>query len=97
MIQGLRNKYFVVTPPAAVVNNASFTTAAIDTKGFAHLQIVCLFGAMDIAMVALKVQESDDSGMSGAADITGLVGGTDFTLPVHLHVRRENHSVRLSR
>lgn len=26
-------------------------------------------------MTALKVQESDDSGMSGAADITGLVYG----------------------
>ncbi|HNU06872.1 MAG TPA: hypothetical protein PKO33_03830, partial [Pyrinomonadaceae bacterium] len=29
------------------------------------------FGAMDIAVAAFKLQESDDSGMSGAADISG--------------------------
>jgi hypothetical protein len=81
MIDVNNQKIVAITPPGAIVDNAGFTTAAIDTKGFAHLQIVVLFGAMDIAMAALKAQESDDSGMSGAADITGTVGGTAFTLP----------------
>jgi hypothetical protein len=81
MINVLKEKVVAVTNPAAIVDNAGFTTATIDTKGFAHLRILVIFGAMDIAMAALKVQESDDSGMSGAADISGTVGGTDFTLP----------------
>jgi hypothetical protein len=81
MKTSLLEKFVAITPPGAIVDNAAFTTAAIDTKGFAHLTIIVHFGAMDIAMAALKVQESDDSGMSGAADITGTVGGTSFTLP----------------
>jgi hypothetical protein len=69
-------KWLNVTPPAAIVDDASFTTATIDTAGYDYAEIMCFFGAMDIAMVALKVQESDDSGMANAADVTGLVYGT---------------------
>jgi hypothetical protein len=64
-----------VTPPAAIVDNASFTTNTIDTAGFGKLAVYFSLGATDIAMAALKLQESDDSGMSGAADITGCVYG----------------------
>jgi hypothetical protein len=64
-----------VTPPAAIVDNASFATTTIDTLGFNKAAIYFQLGATDIAMTALKVQESDDSGMSGAADITGAVYG----------------------
>jgi len=64
-----------VTPPAAIVDNASFATTTIDTLGFNKVAIYFSLGATDIAMTALKVQESDDSGMSGAADITGAVYG----------------------
>lgn len=63
-------------PPTAIKDNASFTTNAIDTAGFGKLAIYFTLGATDIAMTALKVQESNDSGMSGAEDITGLVYGT---------------------
>ncbi len=64
-----------VTPPAAIRDNASFATTTIDTLGFNKVAIYFSLGATDIAMTALKVQESDDSGMSGAADITGAVYG----------------------
>lgn len=63
-------------PPTAIKDNASFTTNTIDTAGFGKVAIYFTLGATDIAMTALKVQESDDSGMSGAADISGLVYGT---------------------
>ena len=68
-------KYVNVTPPAAIVDNASFTTAVVDTLGFRHCTIVVVLGATDIALTALKVQESDASG-SGFADVTGLIYGT---------------------
>jgi len=68
-------KLFSVTPPAAIIDNASATTAEIDTKGYRHLRVVAYLGATDIAMTALKLTESDTSG-SGHADITGAVYGT---------------------
>lgn len=80
-MKDLQNCKFVpVTPPGVIVDDSAFTTAELDTKGFAYACILCSLGAMDIAMAALKLQESDTSG-SGFADVTGAVGGTDFTLP----------------
>jgi hypothetical protein len=62
-----------VTPPAAIVDNASFTTNTIDTAGFGKLAVYFSLGATDIAMAALKLQESDVD--SSYADITGCVYG----------------------
>lgn len=75
MICSQRQKLVAITPPQAIVDNASWTTAEIDTFGFDYATIYVHFGAMDIAMVALKVTESDTAG-SGHADVTGLVFGT---------------------
>lgn len=72
-------KFVSITPPAAIVNNASYTTAEIDTAGWEHLTIVVQLGATDIAMTALTVTESDTSG-SGHASVTGLVWGTSTNL-----------------
>lgn len=73
-------KIVAITPPAAIVDNASFTTAAIDTAGYNYAMIVVQLGSTDIAMTALKVQESDASDMTGAADVTGLVFGTSTNI-----------------
>lgn len=71
-MQRLQNLKFVqVTAPVAINDNTAYTTGTIDTLGFDEMMIEIAFGAMDIAVAALKLQESDDSGMSGAADITG--------------------------
>jgi FlaG/FlaF family flagellin (archaellin) len=64
-----------LTPPAAIVDDASLTVAELDTAGFDYAVILVTLGATDIAMTALKVTESDTSG-SGHADVTGLVYGT---------------------
>jgi len=67
-------KYLIVTPPAAIVDNTSFATAAIDTAGFDYLQVVVTLGATDIALTVLKLQTSDTDG--SYADLTGAVFGT---------------------
>lgn len=64
-----------ICPPGAIVDNADFATTAIDTAGFGKCAVFFTLGATDIAMTALKLQQSDDSGMSGAADISGAVYG----------------------
>lgn len=71
MINSLAQKIVAVTQPGAIVDNAAFTTATIDTKGFRYATFVVQLGALDIALAALKLQESNDSGMSGAVDISG--------------------------
>lgn len=72
-------KFVSVTPPGAIVDDGSYTTNQIDTLGYEYCTIVCHVGATDIAMAALKVQESDVSG-SGFADVVGLDfdGDTDI-------------------
>jgi hypothetical protein len=73
-------KTVLVTPPGAIVDNAAFTTAAIDTLGFAKLLIIVAFGAMDIAIAALKLRESDDD--STYSDVSGAdFSVSPLTLP----------------
>lgn len=67
-------KYVGITPPAAIIDNASATTASIDTLGFDRLKVVLYFGAMDIAVTAMKLQYSDTDGSYG--DLTGAIFGT---------------------
>jgi hypothetical protein len=63
-----------VTPPAAILDNASATTSVIDTLGFNYCSIYVRLGATDVALAALKVQEAD-----AAASSTALSSGVDIT------------------
>ena len=76
MRNALNTKTLAVTNPAAIVDNAAFTTATIDTRGFAFLTIIVILGALDIALAAFKLREGDESDMSDAAD----VDGADFSV-----------------
>lgn len=78
MINAQKSKFVSITPPGAIVDNASYTTASIDTLGYDYMTVVCYFGAMDIAMVALKLQTSDTD--SSYADLTGAVYGTSTNI-----------------
>jgi hypothetical protein len=78
MINIAKSKFVAITPPAAIVDNAAFTTGAIDTKGFEWLTIVVMFGAIDIAPASASIRQSDASNMGSPSNIA--VGGTDFAL-----------------
>src|ERR1044071_8954988 len=101
MHEALKKKTIPVTNPGAIVDNAAFTTATIDTRGFAFLTIIIILGALDVALAALKLRESDADDMSGAVDVTGadfsvapatLPAATDdnklFAIQVNLKGRR---------
>ncbi len=76
------SKVVNVTPPGAIVDNAAFTTAAVDTKGFRHCTFLVILGALDIALAVFKLQESDDDAVADAyADVDGADYSTDSTLP----------------
>jgi hypothetical protein len=72
-------KLVAVTPPAAISDNATLTTAEIDTAGWDYLTYIVYLGATDIAMAALAVTESDSTG-SGHANVTGLIWGTSTNI-----------------
>ena len=75
MNPAIERKISVITPPAAIIDNASLTTAYVDTLGYTFAQIYVYIGATDIALTALKVQECDTSDGS-YSDISGTVFGT---------------------
>lgn len=78
MIHAQHTKLVSITPPAAKVDNGSYTTASIDTNGWDYCKVTVYLGDTDIAMTALKMQESDTDG--SYADITGLVFGTSANI-----------------
>lgn len=84
MRQVQNNYMFAVTPPAAIVDNASLTCNVIDTLGYDYCRVVAYYGATDIATVALKIQESDTKSntttLTSGADVTGLVSGTSTNI-----------------
>lgn len=73
-------KYLPVVQPVAIVDNASWTSNVVDTKGFDYLTILVQLGATDIALAALKLQEaevaSDATTLTSGADVSGSVFGT---------------------
>lgn len=72
-------KYVPIVYPQAILDNTSPTTYCVDISGARYVQVFVQLGATDIAMTALKLQESDtlssSTALSSGADITGL----DFT------------------
>ena len=70
MIYATTSKTLNVAPPGGSVNNASVTCTAVDRKGFDYAVVRLILGSTDIALTALKLQESDDN--STCTDITGL-------------------------
>lgn len=75
MITTQEAKAFNVAPPAVKTDNATHTATEIDTKGFDYCTIYVFLGDTDIAMAALKVQDSDSTG-ADQTDVPGLVFGT---------------------
>lgn len=71
MIEAMKQKIVAITHPGAIVDNAAFTTATVDTRGFAFVTIVLLLGALDVALAAFKLREGNASDMSDAADVSG--------------------------
>lgn len=66
--------------PAAVGTSA--VTLTIDTLGYdyASVSVLRASNASTVFASVLKVEESDDN--SSYSNVSGLVGGTDFTIPV---------------
>jgi hypothetical protein len=69
----------VASVPASVGSSA--VTLTIDTLGYDHASVSVLraSNASTVFASVLKIEESDDN--SSYSNVSGLVGGTDFTIP----------------
>lgn len=74
-------RYFNVTPPASITGAVSTTSIDTVQNGikYDYMTVVVYMGAIGSDFTSLKLQTSDTDGSYG--DLTGFVGGTDFTLP----------------
>ena len=77
MIHAQNTKIVKITTPVSVSAGAA-TTSTVDTLGFDYCTILFIGGAMATGYTVCKVQESDDSGMSGAVDISNANGVLGF-------------------
>jgi hypothetical protein len=75
MVPNQETKVTDLLPPAAAVNNASFAPSSLDCKDWDYASVHLLLGATDIALTALKLQESDDN--ATWTDVVGTRFGTD--------------------
>lgn len=63
---------------------AATATARIDTLGYDYLSIGVRLGTSNVVSnkpTVLKLQEADTTDATNMANITGFVGGTDFSIP----------------
>lgn len=74
----------VLAISAASTTAAATATGNIDTLGYDYLKVNVLMPTADAVSnkpSVLKLSESNDTVVTNFADITGFVGGTDFTIP----------------
>ena len=82
MIQVQKLKILALLLPLAIANNTSPATNVVDTKGWKRATFIVTLGATDIALTALKLQESDAitnaTTLNGGTDVTGAIFGTSL-------------------
>lgn len=79
-------KHVVVVTPASFSNGAT-ASGYVDTRGYDYLEVEVTMATANVVSNApsvLKLMESDDTETSNFANISGAVGGTDFTIGNHL-------------
>jgi uncharacterized protein (DUF1778 family) len=66
------------------VTNAGTASGNVDRLGFDYVRISVLLPTADVVSnkpTVLKISESDDTVVTNFANVSGFVGGTDFTIP----------------
>jgi hypothetical protein len=83
-MNGLANTKSIVKIVGTGITNGATGTANIDRLGYDYVTIDVILGTADAASnkpSTIKVAECDTTVVTSFADVSGLVGGTDFTIP----------------
>lgn len=78
-------KHAVLVTPASFTNGAT-ASGYVDTKGFDYVEIEVTMATSNNTTnkpTVLKLMESDTTDTTNFANISGAVGGTDFTIGTH--------------
>ena len=78
-----QSKTVCAITPVSKTNGATATGNLIDTMGYDFCSIDIVATTSDAASnkpSVLKMQEADDTNASNLADVSGFMGGTDFTI-----------------
>ena len=103
MKYGELKKVVPIVSPQAIVDDGSpvgavgNTPVSVDSKGFHYLAVHTLIGATDIAVVTLKVTESDDDSVytdvpGGDFSVTTLPSATDDDTIFTVYINKGNTS-----
>jgi hypothetical protein len=79
-------KHAVLVTPASFANGAT-ASGYVDTRGYDYLEVEVTMATANVVSNSpsvLKLMESDDTETTNFANISGAVGGTDFTIGNHL-------------
>lgn len=75
-------KHAVLVTPASIATSAT-ASGYVDTRGYDYLEIEVTLDTANVVSnkpSVLKLMESDDTVTTNFANISGAVGGTDFTI-----------------
>lgn len=77
-----RAKHKLMLEQVSATSGEAIVSGPLDTNGyrFARISVACTTAATNKAPSVLKLAESDDT-TTTVTDISGFVGGTDFTIP----------------
>lgn len=79
-MQAPRKQSIMITP--ASYTNGGTATGTVDTRGFRYVEIDLIAATQDVVSnvpSVLKLSHSDTTDATNFSDLTGAVGGTDFT------------------
>jgi hypothetical protein len=85
--------------PISKTNAATATGEIVDTLGFRHCVIHIFASTADVVSnkpTVLKVQQSDTTDSTNFADISGAIGGTDFTVANSLTSLPNNYQFNIN-
>lgn len=89
--------YMIGFEPVSKTNGATASTLLpIDLMGYDYCDIVVFGGTSDVVsdtLSVLKLTEADDTAATSFGNVSGAVGGTDFTIATNAYTSTTNHNI----
>lgn len=89
-------KSVIAIIPISKTNGATATGEIIDTLGYDYATIDVIAHTADVVsntLSVLKLQEADVTATTSFANVSGAVGGTDFTIATNAYTSTTNQNV----
>ena len=91
-----QNKAAVAILPVSVTNGATATGPAIDTMGYDFATVDIVASVADVVsntLSVLRLQEADVTNATSFANVSGGIGGTDFTIATNAYTSTAGQNI----